>query len=66
MMATLNEWAYQLERTFPNVAGAGTFLLGAFAVMAVCATLYVVTRRKVHLLTLATAGGYVLPLMLRH
>jgi hypothetical protein len=62
----MSDWIYQLERTFPNIAGAGTFLLGALAVMAVCGTLYLVTRKKVHLLALATAGSYVLPLMLKH
>ena len=66
MTITMSDWIYHLERTFPNIAGAGTFLVGAIAVMTVCAGMYLVTREKAHLLTLATAGGYVLPLLLKH
>ncbi|HEV7302110.1 MAG TPA: hypothetical protein VGN72_22425 [Tepidisphaeraceae bacterium] len=66
MMGLINDWVYMLERTFPNLAGASTFLLGALLVIAVCAVMYLFTRQKVHLLTLGSAAIYMVPLMLKH
>ena len=66
MMGLINDWMYTLERTFPNLAGAGTFFLCAMLVVAFCGAMYLLTRQKVHLLTLACVGVYMIPLVLKH
>lgn len=66
MLTLLSDGTYHLERTFPNLAGAGNFLLLALATMTLCALLFLVTRKKVHLLACATLGAYMLPLVIRH
>jgi hypothetical protein len=64
MLELMGDWAYHLERMFPNMHGAGTFVLGAIALGIVCLTMFAVTRRKTHLLALLAIALYVLPFML--
>ena len=59
-----NEYVYQLERTFPQLAGTGSFLLMALLLMSSCMALFLVTRRRVHLLAAMTIGIYLVPFVL--
>ena len=63
-MGMFHDYVYQLERTFPQLAGAGSFFLVALALMSGCLLLYFATRRRVHLLASMTIGAYLLPFVL--
>lgn len=60
-METLKDWAYLMERTFPQLHGAGSFFLGALFVLAICLGLYFITRSRTHLLTSLSIVLYLLP-----
>jgi hypothetical protein len=64
MLETIGDWAYTLERTYPNLHGAGEFMLGGLAVALLCMTGYAVTRKKTHLLALLAVVLYMLPFMM--
>jgi hypothetical protein len=52
-----------LERTFPNLRGAGMFFICALMVIAIYGFLFVMTRKKVHLLPMLAVVLYLLPFM---
>ncbi len=65
MIQTIADYAYTLERTYPQLAGAGLFFMTAVAVGLLFTALYFVTRKRVHLLSAFAAVAYVVPFAFR-
>jgi hypothetical protein len=55
------DWAYILERHFPNLRGAGDFFLCGLFVVVGFGFLYAMTRKKIHLLPIFAVVLYLLP-----
>ncbi len=60
-METVRDWVYLIERTFPNLHGAGSVFLGALFVMSLFLAMYLITRKRTHLLVSATIALYLMP-----
>jgi hypothetical protein len=64
MFETIADLTYLLERTFPQLNGAGAFFLGTLVVATVFLLMFLFTRKRIHLVVTLAALAYVLPFVL--